>query len=80
MATQRRDILKSPLRAMSSLAEFIKDDTTGLLPEASTKHLELLQSRADRLAHLLDDLIEYARVGGTETGASIGNAKGAGSG
>lgn len=65
--------LKSPLRAMSSLAEFIKDDTAGILPEASAKHLELLQSRADRLAHLLDDMIEYARVGGTHLEASVVN-------
>jgi len=57
--------LKSPLRSISNLAEFIREDAGDVLPEVSARHLDLLQSRTGRLTRLLDDLMEYSQVGST---------------
>ncbi len=55
--------LKAPVRAICSLAEWLLDDTQGVLGADSHRHLELLKSRALRMEHLLDDLLAYCRVG-----------------
>jgi PAS domain S-box-containing protein len=55
--------LKAPLRAINYLAEWIVEDATPHLPEASQAHLAKLQSRIKRMEKLLDDLLTYSRVG-----------------
>ena len=55
--------LKSPLRAIDNLAEWIVDDVGGSLPAASQKHLAQLRGRVRRMEALLDDLLEYSRTG-----------------
>ena len=55
--------LKSPLNAISNIAGWIKDDCGDILPDTSQKHLNILQSRCDRMKKLLDDLLGYSRLG-----------------
>jgi signal transduction histidine kinase len=55
--------LKSPLNAIKKLASWITEDCESLLPEDSKKHLTLLQSRTHRMNRLLDDLLDYSRIG-----------------
>jgi len=55
--------LKSPLRAIDNLAQWIKEDAGALLPEPSQEHLVKLQGRVRRMEKLLDDLLVYSRVG-----------------
>jgi signal transduction histidine kinase len=55
--------LKAPLRGIDNLASWIVEDAGHLLPEASRRHLELLQGRAQRLEGLLESLLAYSRAG-----------------
>jgi len=55
--------LKSPLRAIDNLAQWIKEDAGAFLPEPSQEHLAKLQGRVRRMEKLLDDLLIYSRVG-----------------
>ena len=59
--------LKAPLRAVDNLANWLKDDLAGRLPEASERHLDQLKQRASRMEKLLDDLLDYSRAGREET-------------
>ncbi len=53
--------MKSPLRAICMLTDFIREDSAPGLSETSRGHLELIQGRAGRLGTLLDDMMAYAR-------------------
>ena len=55
--------LKAPLRAISSLAEWIEEDLAGKLEEETQHNMNLLKSRVNRLKNLIDDLLAYSRVG-----------------
>jgi len=55
--------LKSPLNAISKIAGWIYDDCVDILPNSSKEHLALLSSRSLRMRKLLDDLLNYSRVG-----------------
>jgi PAS domain S-box-containing protein len=54
--------LRSPLRAIKTLAQWIIDDDPSV--DAKTRdRLQLIQARSQRMAHLLDDVMIYARAG-----------------
>ncbi len=55
--------LKSPLRAIDNLAQWVVEDTQDVLPAKSREHLEKMQHRIRRLDGLLDDLLKYSRAG-----------------
>jgi PAS domain S-box-containing protein len=55
--------LKSPLRAINSLAGWLQEDLESVLTGDSRKHLELLRQRTHRMERLLDDLLAYSRAG-----------------
>ncbi len=55
--------LKSPLNAIINIAGWIVEDCADILPKKSKAHLQLLTSRGNRMATLLDDLLSYSRVG-----------------
>ncbi len=55
--------LRSPLQGVKNLASWIKEDNEHLLPEESRRHLDLMHQRLARMERLLDDLLEYSRVG-----------------
>lgn len=56
--------LKTPLRAITDLAEWTLEDAREELSDENFKRLELLSNRSIRLSHLLDGLLLYARVDG----------------
>lgn len=55
--------LKSPLRDVRNLVSWIVEDVGASLPPASAQHLGLVNDRVRRMEQLLDDLLEYSRVG-----------------
>ncbi len=58
--------LKAPLRGINSLAEWVHEDCEELLPADSKRHLAQMQGRVQKMQTLLDELLEYSRVGRLE--------------
>ncbi|WP_337997080.1 ATP-binding protein [Oleispirillum naphthae] len=58
--------LRSPLRGISQLAQWIVEDMPDGLPDEVAEHLRMMQSRISRMEGLLDDLLAYSRVGRIE--------------
>lgn len=58
--------LKSPLRNIRMLAEWIESDSGESLSKESRRHLELLRDRAENLGNLIDDLLTYCRAGNVQ--------------
>ncbi len=55
--------MKSPLRAIANLAEWIAEDIAEGKTEDVAENLSLMRARIQRMARLLDDLLDYSRVG-----------------
>lgn len=55
--------LKAPLRAISSLTRWLKEDLEDKLDEDTRHNMNLIENRVHRLQNLIDDLLEYSRVG-----------------
>lgn len=58
--------LKSPLRGIQQLAQWVQEDGADVLPESSIDHLDRLMGRIDKMNRLLEELLEYSRVGRTK--------------
>lgn len=55
--------LKAPLRVINNISGWLEEDLDDKLTEKDRKHLQLLRNRVQRMDKLLDDLLEYSRVG-----------------
>jgi signal transduction histidine kinase len=55
--------LKSPLRAVDNISQWLEEDLEDVLPESSKKHLDEMRKRIRLMDKMLDDTLEYARVG-----------------
>lgn len=55
--------LRSPLRGVSSLVDFIREDLGEQLAEPVSGHLDRVQQRIQRMERLIHDLLAYARAG-----------------
>lgn len=55
--------LKAPLRAIKSMAEWLIEDYAQLLDKEGREHLNLIQTRTQRMQSLINGLLEYAKVG-----------------
>ena len=55
--------LRAPLRAVSDLATWIREDEDNEMSAESLSYLTILQERIKRLDRLLQDLLSYARAG-----------------
>ncbi len=55
--------LKAPLRGISNLAQWIRDDLGDDLPAESREHMRLLMVRVHRMEALIDGILAYSRVG-----------------
>ena len=55
--------LRSPLRAIDNLAQWVREDADDLLPQESREHINKMQQRVSRMDRLLDDLLRYHRAG-----------------
>jgi signal transduction histidine kinase len=59
--------LKAPLRAITSLSEWIEEDLADQLPAQNQTQMTLLRGRVQRMEALLNGLLEYSRVGRSQT-------------
>lgn len=55
--------LKSPLRAIGSLVNWLAADYRHLFDEAGKDNLRLLESRVKRMYNFIDGMLNYARIG-----------------
>ncbi len=55
--------LKSPLRGISDLVEWIHEDLGDKVPEPVQKNIDRIRVRIDRMERLIEDLLLYARAG-----------------
>ncbi len=55
--------LKAPLRAINKSAKWLEEDLAEHLTDETRGHLKVMNGRIKRMDKLLDDLMEYARIG-----------------
>ena len=55
--------LKSPLRAISNLSNWLEEDLTGQVDEESNRKINLLKQSAQKMDRLLDGILQYSRIG-----------------
>ena len=55
--------LKAPLRVIHNASTWIEEDLAGHLSAETQENMDLLRSRVRRMDKLLDDLLEYSRIG-----------------
>lgn len=55
--------LKAPLRVIDNASKWLEEDLGQHLDEDSRENMQLLRGRVKRMERLLDDLLEYSRVG-----------------
>ncbi|MDB2495334.1 ATP-binding protein, partial [Flavobacteriaceae bacterium] len=54
--------LKSPLRSIDALVNWIKEDNKDLFDENSLKNFELIETTLERMEQLISDVLHYSRV------------------
>ncbi len=54
--------LKSPLRAIKNLSNWIEEDFEGVIPLDILNHLVLLKGRVNRMEALIDGVLEYSNA------------------
>lgn len=59
--------LKAPLRAISSLSQWIEEDLEEVLTDETRKQMNLLRGRVERMEALINGILEYSRVGRIRT-------------
>jgi PAS domain S-box-containing protein len=55
--------LKAPLRAISSLSQWIEEDLETVLTDETRHQMDLLRGRVHRMEGLIDGLLQYSRIG-----------------
>jgi signal transduction histidine kinase len=55
--------LKAPLRGIMQLASWIEEDVEGYATDDTKSNISLLMNRTSRLEKLLEDLLDYSRIG-----------------
>jgi len=58
--------LKAPLRVIDNAAKWLEEDLQTYLTDDTRENMNLLRGRVARMEKLLDDLLEYSRIGRTE--------------
>jgi signal transduction histidine kinase len=54
--------LKSPLRSINNLSQWIEEDSAEQLQDGSKRHLRRLRQQVQHMEKLLDDVLEYSRI------------------
>ncbi len=54
--------LKTPLRAISGFAQFLKDDFEGKLDETADEYIQRIVEGVNRMQQLINDLLEFSRI------------------
>jgi len=60
--------LKSPLRAIGVIVDWLSTDYLDQFDEQGKEYLTLLVNRVSRMSNLIDGVLQYSRVGRTEQG------------
>ncbi len=55
--------LRTPLRGISNLSQWIEDDLEDRFTDSAREHMRLLRSRVERLDGLIDGILRYSRAG-----------------
>ncbi|WP_347924021.1 PAS domain S-box protein [Pontimicrobium sp. SW4] len=55
--------LKSPLRSIDALVNWIKEDNKGMLDDASIENFELIETTLEKMEHLISDILLYSSIG-----------------
>jgi two-component system sensor kinase FixL len=55
--------LKTPLRGIGTLANWISRDYANLFDEQGKEHLRLLETKAKQMGALIDDILQYSSLG-----------------
>ena len=55
--------LKSPLRSINALVNWIKDDNPDTLTEDTKGHLAMIENTLEKMEQLISDVLEYSSVG-----------------
>ncbi len=63
--------LKTPLRGIANLAEWIEDDLSGQIPEENQQQLVLMRSRVERMDAMINGLLEYSKAGRAELSPEV---------
>ncbi|MBL0740813.1 PAS domain S-box protein [Chryseolinea lacunae] len=58
--------LRAPLRSIIGYSELIREDFASSIAPGMEKHLQRIQSNATRMGRLIDDLLEFSRLGKLE--------------
>lgn len=58
--------LRAPLRAIAGFSSILMEDHAHKLDEDATRHLRKIQSNAEHMGRLIDDLLEFSRTGRRE--------------
>jgi signal transduction histidine kinase/DNA-binding NarL/FixJ family response regulator len=59
--------LRSPLRGIANLAQWLEEDLQQFLTPETRQQFDLLATRVQRMDNLVEDLLEYARLGRSST-------------
>ncbi len=60
--------LKAPLRAIRTIADWLRADYADKLDAQGKEYVTLLTNRANRMQNLIDGVLQYSRIGRTEQG------------
>ncbi|WP_298327594.1 PAS domain S-box protein [uncultured Dokdonia sp.] len=55
--------LKSPLRSINALVNWIKDDNADSLTKDTVEHLGMIETTLEKMEQLISDVLEYSSVG-----------------
>jgi signal transduction histidine kinase len=61
--------LKAPLRAISNLSSWLKDDLSASLSGENLSNLDMLRARVKRMESLINGILEYSKIGREHTPA-----------
>nr|WP_321227112.1 PAS domain S-box protein [uncultured Psychroserpens sp.] len=64
--------LKSPLRSIDALVNWLKEDNKGKLDDISLKNFSLIEATLEKMEQLISDVLDYSSIGtGTNINAEV---------
>lgn len=58
--------LRAPLRSITGYSQILKEDYSGVLDEEGKRIMQVVINNADRMGQLIDDLLDFSRLGRKE--------------